>query len=181
MYSGRQFHLNGEVLMKSRFIASVVALLLVLGIGLAWAQAAHRSREWSGAGAFGIHGRMAARIASELQLTDAQQEQIKSILQAEKNKVQPLWQQLAQTEQQILTATKGGTFDENQVRSIATQQAQLRTEMIVERARLKAEIYKVLTPEQRTKADSMQERMIHRVHKHGAADSQAGSTQPQGR
>src|SRR5919204_1842900 len=101
--------------MKTRLIAIVVALLLVLGIGLAWAQAAQRSREWSGAGAFGMHGRMAARIASELQLTDPQQAQIKSILQAEKSKVQPLRQQLAQSEKQILAATKGGAFDENQV------------------------------------------------------------------
>ena len=165
--------------MKTKVIAIVVALLLTLGIGLAWAQAAQRNREWSGAGAFGIHGRMAARIASELQLTDAQKEQIKSILQAEKSKAQPLMQQLTQNQQQFLAATKGGGFDENQVRSIASHQAQLRTDMIIERARVKAEIYKVLTPEQRTKADAMQERMINRFHKHSTPDSQAGSAQPQ--
>ena len=165
--------------MKTKLIAIVVALLLVLGIGLAWAQAAHRSREWRGAGAFGIHGRMAARIASELQLTDAQKEQIISILQAEKSKTQPAMQQLTQSQQQLLAATKGGSFDEAQVRSIASQQAQLRTDMIVERARVKAEIYKVLTPEQRTKADAMQERMINRFHKHGTSDSQAAQPQQQ--
>ena len=165
--------------MKTKVIAIVVVLLLTLGIGLAWAQAAHRSREWAGAGAFGMHGRMAARIASELQLTDAQKEQIKSILQAEKSKAQPLRQQLAQSRQQLLAATKGGSFDENQIRSIASQQAQLRTDMIVEGARVKAEIYKVLTPEQRTKADAMQERMLTRVHQHGTPDSQSGSAQPQ--
>jgi Spy/CpxP family protein refolding chaperone len=113
-------------------------------------------------------GRMLQRLTQELNLTDAQQAQIKTIVQTEKAKVQPLRQQLRQNRlAQAQTGGTAGTFDEAQVRAFAAKQAQLMSDLTVERERTKSQIYAVLTPEQRTKAQALlQQRREHRMHKH---------------
>ncbi len=118
--------------------------------------------------------RIAARIARRLDLTDAQQAKVKSILEAERQNVSPLFAQAAKNRQQLHEATANGKFDEAQVRTIAAQQGQTMTELIVARERVKSKIYNdVLTPEQRTKADELMQRMEghfrDRMHDGGSA------------
>jgi len=118
--------------------------------------------------------RIAARIARRLDLTDAQQAKVKSILEAERQNVAPLFAQAAKNRQQLHEATANGKFDEAQVRTIAAQQGQTMTELIVARERVKSKIYNdVLTPEQRTKADELMQRMEghfrDRMHDGGSA------------
>ncbi len=104
--------------------------------------------------------RIAAHIARRLDLTDTQQAKVRSILEAERQNVAPLFAQAAKNRQQLHEATANGKFDEAQVRAIAAQQAQTMTELIVAKERVKAKIYnEVLTPEQRTKADQLMQRM----------------------
>ncbi len=104
--------------------------------------------------------RIVARITKQLDLTDAQQAKVKSILAAERQNVAPLFAQAVKNRQQLREATANGKFDEAQVRSLAAQQAQTMTELIVARERVKAKIYnEVLTPEQKTKADQLMQRM----------------------
>ena len=72
----------------------------------------------------------------------------------------PLMAQAAKNRQQLHEATANGKFDEAQVRTIAAQQAQTMSELIVAKERVKAKIYnEVLTPEQRSKADQMLQRI----------------------
>ena len=156
--------------MKKFWIST--AIVAALGASLVFAQAAQHGER-------GDHGFMGGRMAKALNLTDAQQAQIKSIMQAEKPKMQPLMEQLRGDEQQIRDASKATPFDEAKVTSLAASEAQVRAQMTVERARMQSQIYQLLTPEQRTKADAMQERIINRFHKHSTPDSQAGSAQPQ--
>jgi len=100
--------------------------------------------------------RLMDHIARRLDLTETQQTQIKSIIEAEHQKAAPLLEQAANNRQQLHEATRGGKFDEVQVRTIAAQQAQTMTELIVMRERIKARIYtEVLTAEQRSKADQL--------------------------
>jgi protein CpxP len=141
----------------------VTALLLAVAAGLSAAvsqvtegHGGHRDRS----------GKMLQRMTSELNLTDTQQAQIKTILQTEKAKIQPLRQQLRQNRLAQMNNT-AGTFDEAQVRAYAAKQAQLTSDLTVEQARTRSQIYSVLTPEQRTKAQALfQQRREHRMHKH---------------
>jgi protein CpxP len=146
-----------------------MAVVLALGAGLLVAQATQRGTHEHN---FGKH------MAQELNLTDAQQAQINSIMQAERPKMQPLMQQLRSDKQQIREATKSGAFDEAKVTSLANDEAQVRARLTVERARMQSQIYQVLTPEQRGKAQAMHQRFRGgRMHRHKA--DQSSTTQEQ--
>jgi len=134
----------------------LVAILMAVAAGLATsAFAQHRHMG-------GHDGWMLKRMTKQLNLTDAQQTQIKGIMAGEKTKIQPLMQQLRQNEQ-AEQANINGTFDENQARAFAGKQAQLTADLIVEKERMRSQVYAVLTPEQRQKAQQlMQERQQHR-------------------
>jgi Spy/CpxP family protein refolding chaperone len=85
-------------------------------------------------------------------------------------------QQLASQRQQMLAATQNGQFDEAKVQAIAGQQGQTLANLIVLRQELQSKIYGLLTPEQRTKFDQMQQRRLEHMQK-WLGSSQ---TQPQG-
>jgi Spy/CpxP family protein refolding chaperone len=136
---------------------------LVLGLGtFAVAQGNLTDAPKHGAG---MRRHFGQRMATELGLTDQQKTQIKQILENEKPKVQPLRDQLRNEHQQMAALTKDGAFDEAQVRNIANQQAQTQANLIVERQRVKSEIYQLLTPDQRTKADQMKAQLGQRMHR----------------
>lgn len=97
-------------------------------------------------------GRHFARLARALDLTDAQKEQVKAILETEREKVAPLRQKLGETREKIRRAVEATPFDEAAVRSLAASQNETRTEMIVSRARVQSKIFALLSPEQRERA-----------------------------
>ena len=136
----------------------LAAILMALAAGLATtAFAQHR-----GMGFGRNNGWMLKHMIKQLNLTDAQQTQIKGIMADEKTKIKPVMQQLRQN-QQAEDANINGSFDENQARTFANKQAQLMTDLIVEKERMRSQVYAVLTPEQRQKAlQLMQERQQHR-------------------
>ena len=142
----------------SRKSIILVAILMAVAAGLATsAFAQHRHM------GFGRHnGWMLKRMTKQLNLTEAQQTQIKGIMADEKTKIKPMMQQLRQN-QKAEDANVNGSFDENQARAFANKQAQLMTDLIVEKERMRSQVYAVLTPEQRQKAlQLMQERQQHR-------------------
>jgi protein CpxP len=93
----------------------------------------------------------------KLNLTDAQKNQMHSIMTEERPKIKPLVQNLKEGRDQLRTLRKSGQFDEAKVRAIAKGQADIRTELIVEKERVKSKIYAILTPEQRAQAEQMRE------------------------
>ena len=97
-------------------------------------------------------GRHFARLARALDLTDAQKEQVKTILEAEMEKVAPLRQALGETREKIRRAVEAEPFDEATVRTLAASQSETRTEMIVSRARVQSQIFALLSPEQQEQA-----------------------------
>ena len=58
------------------------------------------------------------------------------------------------------TMSQNGAFNEMQVRILATQQGQIIAQMIVEKERVIAEIYRVLTPEQQAKFNRLQAQFL---------------------
>ncbi|MCU1219853.1 MAG: pilus assembly/Cpx signaling pathway, periplasmic inhibitor/zinc-resistance associated protein [Candidatus Angelobacter sp.] len=148
--------------MNRKFIL-IAAFLLALAAGLATtAFGQHRNV------GFGRHdGWMLKHMARQLNLTETQKTQIKGIIAEEKTKIKPMLQQLRQNEQ-AENANVNGSFDENQARAFAKKQAQLMTDLIVEKERTRSQVYALLTPEQRQKAlQLMQERQQHRQERMG--------------
>jgi Spy/CpxP family protein refolding chaperone len=145
--------------MKRGYFA--IALALVLAAAGVTAIRAHAHAGRANGMMFG-HGMW--WIARKLDLSDAQKTQIQAIIQAEKPNFAPLVKQLAANHQQMLVATRGGNYDETQVRTLATQQAQTLGELMVVRERVISKVYNtVLTADQKTKADSLRQQMLDRM------------------
>lgn len=125
----------------------VTAILLAVAAGLT----ASVSAQGPGRGFGHRNGGMLKHMSQQLNLTEAQQTQIKAILADERSKTMPLRQQLRQNEQ-AQNASVNGTFDEAQTRAFAGKQAQIMSDLIVEKQRTKSQIYSVLTPDQRQNA-----------------------------
>jgi len=145
--------------MKTKYIAIALALVLAAGAGSALWAVAH------GGGANGMmFGHRMGWIARKLDLTEAQKTQVQALIQAERPNFAPLVKQLAANHQQMLVATRGGNYDEAQVRTLATQQAQTLAELMVIRERVISKVYaNVLTAGQKTKADSLRQQMLDRM------------------
>jgi protein CpxP len=100
-------------------------------------------------------GDMVEHISRELNLTDAQKDQVKTLLEAQRATEEERHTKLDDLRKQIDAATANGQFDENTVRNLANQQSQLMADQMVDHLRLHSKIYGLLTAEQRTKADQM--------------------------
>jgi periplasmic protein CpxP/Spy len=98
---------------------------------------------------------MVEHISRELNLTDAQKAQVKTILEAQHAIQEERHVKLDDIRKQIEAATANGQFDEAVVRPLANQQAQLMADQTVDHLRLHSTLYSLLTAEQRTKADEM--------------------------
>lgn len=158
--------------MKKKIIitVSVVALLIT---GTLFAFAAQRPfglRHFGGGGFAGNPEKFIEqalhRAAIVLDLTSEQQTQIKTILAAEKPVVQPLVMQFRSNRQELQQTTDNGQFNEAQVQAIAAKQGQTLAQLIVEKERVQAQIYAVLTPAQRAKAEKLREQLLERVQEH---------------
>lgn len=150
---------------------TVTAIVLAVAAGLASAVA-----QITQSGTQGRHtGWMLQRMATELNLTDAQQAQIKAILQTERAKTQPLRRQLRQN-RLAQTSSTTGSFNEAQVRAFASKQAQLITDLTVERERAKSQIFALLTPDQRQKAVALMQEHEQQRQRRMQKSSQSETT-----
>lgn len=103
--------------------------------------------------------RQAERMARELGLSAEQQEQIRAIVEEHRAKAEPLRQSLEQNRARMREAVKAQNFDEAAVRGLVADQMPVKSELMVERARMKNQIHNLLTPEQQALAEArMQER-----------------------
>lgn len=139
-------------------------LAAVLAIGLCTASAISQTAKPGGHPGSGEH--MLAFLTDYLDLTDAQQTQIKAIFTKEKPVLAPLAQQLAQTHSQLRQLEEATPFDENKARTLASQQSQTMVDLIVEKSRMKSEMFQVLTADQKTKLQKMEARHEQRFLNH---------------
>ena len=151
---------------KIAFWSGITALAVIAGIAIAGAEA-HRGwyghswarRGWRGPLAMGY-------VSRELNLTQTQRKEIRSMWHAEKPTVSSLVAELAGEDKEMDQAARA--LDESKVQEIATREAGTVSKLLVERARLESKIYStVLTPDQRSKADKLQERWHERLARIG--------------
>ena len=156
-----------------RFRLLIAAMAVFLGTALAKAQAEGAAPPpMHGHGHWGYGGDMREFFAEDLNLTDAQQAQMKEVLHKEHGAMKPLMQQLHQARQQ-LHQYEEGTFDEAKVRALATQQAQTMIELAVQHSRTRNELFQVLTPDQQAKLKEAEARHEVRMDKHMHSDAPA--------
>lgn len=150
--------------MKSSHITIMaVTLALALAGAVAVSQTVNRG-QMHGDGMFSGH--MLNFFTKYLNLTDAQQAQVKEILAKEKPTIQPLVQQMAQSHHQLRELVMSSAFDEAKVRALASQQSGTATELMVQRARIESELFQVLTPEQKTKVTQFLDQQEQRFANH---------------
>jgi protein CpxP len=138
----------------------VIGAAVVLAVAVALAQGMH------GHGGPGGFEHMLGFYSDALDLSSAQQDQIKAIWQKEKPALEPLMQQMKQFHSQMNQFDQNGTFDEAKVRALATQQSQTMIELAVQHARIKSEMLQVLTPDQKTKFAQLQAKHEQRMQNH---------------
>jgi Spy/CpxP family protein refolding chaperone len=100
-------------------------------------------------------GRHFARMAKTLDLTAAQKEKIRAVLEGEREKAAPLRQQLADNRDKLRQVVETLPYDEAAVRKVAASQEKIRVEVIVSRTRAMNEVFALLTPEQQAKAKEL--------------------------
>src|SRR6266576_6379954 len=158
---------------RIRIFAASAALLVVLGVAAALAQGMHHHGGSMGS-EFGFGDHMLGYLSDVLNLTKAQQDQAKAIMEKEKPVIQPLMKQLMQTHKDISSLEDSATFDEAKVRALAAQNTQAMTELFVQKARIHAELIQILTPDQKTKLQQLRAKHEARMKNH--AQGQAADT-----
>jgi protein CpxP len=156
--TGRDKLVGGLVLMGAMALSSVVAVAqqpTTQGQG----GQARAERQWRGGrrGFAGRQGGLAGRFAEKLNLTDAQKEQMRQIAARYRESAKALRLQRRAQQQNGQDFLKNGTFDEAAVRAAAQARANARVEMEVLRARMRFEMYNVLTPEQKAQLAAMRQ------------------------
>jgi Spy/CpxP family protein refolding chaperone len=153
--------------MTKRLVKFAMAGALVAGLALAQTpQAAAGPAQAGPAGkvkAKGLRGTVRHRMMKALNLTPAQKEQAKQIFQQSKKANEPLRAQMQQNRQALAAAIKAN--DVGQIRQLTQVQGNLRGQMMASRSEGMAKFYGTLTPDQKAKADQIQQK----VKKHVAA------------
>ena len=149
---------------KTKVATVALAIVLVAGVAVSWAAAAARAGQGGHGGGFERH--MLGMMTDYLDLTEAQQAQVKQIFASEKPTITPLVLQLHQGRQQLRQLEQSSTFDEAKVRALASQQAQTMTELTVEKSKVANQVFNLLTPEQKVKAQKFMEHRDARFQEH---------------
>ena len=141
-----------------RFLSTAAAIFL--GVSALFAQGMH------GHGPDGDFGHMLGFYADKLDLSAAQQDQMKAIWEKEKTTLKPLMEQMRQNHIAMNNLATSGPFDEAKTRAQATQNAQTMIELEVQHARIKSEMMQLLTADQKTKLQQIEAEHESRMQDH---------------
>jgi protein CpxP len=107
-------------------------------------------------GRFGFGGPRGAGLPlAALNLTDAQREQVKTVMQQHRNEMEAAGKQLREAFDAQHKAVETIPVNEGLIRSTSQTLASAQADMAVLRARVRSEIWSVLTPEQQAKAKEL--------------------------
>ena len=134
-------------MIRVRSLATGVALMAVLGTTVAWAQGPR------GGGPFGRRGGGPGPMGgglplAELNLTEAQREQVRGIRERNSEQVQALAARLAEAADKQRQAIETLPVNETLITSATQDMTQAQVDVAIQGARLNSEIWSVLTPEQ---------------------------------
>ena len=112
------------------------------------------------------------RMGADLNLTDSQKEQAKSIFSASRDQAKPLMQQLRDARKALNDAAKSGA-PEAEIDRLANSLGPIQAQLAAVQSKAFAKFYALLTPEQRTKVGDRTGRMggARFKHKHRGQQS----------
>jgi len=149
--------------MGSRMKTVIAALVLtvagaVAAAGVLHAQGqggfgpGHRGRGGFAGGRFGFGGAPGLEMLRQLDLTDAQRQQVKAIFEQHKAEFQPIRERIHTALEAQRTAAEATPPDDAAIRAKATDVAAAEADLAVTLAHVRAEVFAVLTPDQQAKA-----------------------------
>jgi Spy/CpxP family protein refolding chaperone len=143
-------------MMQRIFWTTLGAALIVVGITAAWTQTQMRRGGYSPM--WFHHGPM-GYIAHQLELSETQKSQIKTIWEGERPNISELIREFASEQKEMDALTfQGGASDEGRIRDITTRQGATLAKLLAEKEKLTGNIYsQVLDPAQRAKADDLRQ------------------------
>jgi periplasmic protein CpxP/Spy len=130
-----------------------IASIAALAAGMAFAQAPAAPPQRPG---FGIRGAIRQRVLRNLNLTDSQKAQAKTIFQQARQAAQPVRQQIQQNRDALNAAVKNN--DAAQIQQLAATAGNLQGQALAIRSGAMAQFYTLLTPDQKAKFDQMRQR-----------------------
>jgi Spy/CpxP family protein refolding chaperone len=134
------------------------AALLAAGITAAWTQ----TRTWRGVQShWWFHRGPMGYVARELDLSDNQRSQIKTIWEGERPNISELVHELASEQKEMDALTlQDGAPDDARIQDITARQGATVAKLLAEKGKITRKIYaQVLNPEQRAKANAMLKRL----------------------
>ena len=138
------------------------AALIVIGITTAWTQ----TKTWRvGHGPFWFHHGPMGFVARELDLSETQKSQIKTIWEGERPNISELVREFASEQKEMDALTfQDGTPDEGRIHDISARQGATLAKLFAEKEKLTGKIYaQVLNPAQRAKADELRKSLSLRL------------------
>jgi protein CpxP len=115
-------------------------------------------------------------LPRQLQLTDAQRDQVRTIAQSHADEWKALAERARTARQALMAAVTGDSIDETLIRAKSAEVAAVEADLNVARARAGAEVRQILTPEQKTKLKELQSRRAER-----SGQARPGPSGPRGR
>jgi len=100
--------------------------------------------------------KMFDRMATRLDLTEAQKSQVKSIVGAEAAADAQTVDRMKQDVKSLRTMADSDTVDQTKLNEVANSTSSTAVDLVVDLARTKSKVYEVLTPEQRSKQQELQ-------------------------
>src|SRR5262245_6274363 len=138
-------------MVRFRSVTTGVALVALLATTVAYAQGPRgggRGGRGFGPGAPGL-------MLQELNLTDAQREQVREIRDRNREQIQATAQRLGDLTAKQRQAIETIPVNETLITSATQDLTQAQVEMAIQEARLNADVWAVLTPEQQAKATKL--------------------------
>ena len=141
---------------RFRSLATGVVLVALLATSVAFAQGPRGGGFGGRGGPGGPLGRGGVGLAlNELNLTDAQREQVREIRERSREQTQALVRQLGEAADKQRQAIETLPVNETLITSATQDMTQVQVEVAIQEARLNAEIWSVLTPEQQAQATKL--------------------------
>jgi periplasmic protein CpxP/Spy len=146
---------------RSFTVAAVLTALMAGGAAFAQGPGGRGGR---GAGGFGPGGGLPLRA---LNLTDAQQEQVRTLTQQFRTQNRETAERLHAAMETQRKAVEAIPVNEELIRATTRELAEAQAEVAIQRARLNAEIFGMLTPEQQAEAKKVQAERATRAQQRG--------------
>jgi Spy/CpxP family protein refolding chaperone len=152
--------------MTKRFGLVVGAVLIALGLASVYVSAQNTSggpgpfmgrRGGPGRGGpMGMLGPLGPMVMGRLNLTDAQREQVRSVVQAHRDEIKAVGDRAFEAHRALEAVISADTVDESAIRARSADVATVEADMAVMRAQIRAEVWQLLTPEQQQQAKTLQ-------------------------